>query len=232
MAAWRGWAKWCGRRGARCWSCTGSKGARSTTADMKCSLGPAALKRLGAKLRPANLRFAAAHPGESERRQPVHTVYGGAQLFGADTAVKIGRVAEKALQEHAPDAATFAKAPGWSESDPLAARVRDRVAAKLAREAVEDFRIDFEDGYGNRPDAEEDGHAVSVAGEVAKGLAGGTLPPFMGIRVKPLNEELRERSVRTLDLFLTALTGGTGGKLPPNFVVTLPKVTIPEQVTF
>jgi citrate lyase beta subunit len=200
-------------------------------ADARRSLDPAALKRLAARLRPANLKFAAAHPGESERRQPVHTVYGGAQLFGADTALKIGRLAERALKEHAPDAATLARALGWSESDPLAARVLGRVAAKLAREAVEDFRIDFEDGYGNRPDAEEDAHAVSVAGEVAKGLAAGSLPPFIGIRVKPLNEELRERSVRTLDLFLTALTE-KGATLPPNFVVTVPKVTIPEQVTF
>jgi citrate lyase beta subunit len=199
---------------------------------MNRSLDPATLKRLAAKLRPANLRFAAAHPGESERRQPVHTVYGGAQLFGADTAVKIGRVSQRALQEHAPDAATLAQALGWRADDPLAARVRERVAAKLAREAVEDFRIDFEDGYGNRPDAEEDGHAVSVAGEVARGLAAGTLPPFIGIRVKPLSEELRERSIRTLDLFLTSLTSQTNGKLPPNFVVTLPKITVAEQVTY
>ncbi|MFI5279631.1 MAG: DUF6986 family protein [Gemmatimonadales bacterium] len=197
---------------------------------MKRSLDPATLKRLARGLRPANLKYAAAHPGESERRQPVHTVYGGAQLFGADTAVKIGRVAERALKEHAPDAASFAQALGWRADDPLTARVRERVAAKLAREAVEDFRIDFEDGYGNRPDAEEDGHAVSVASEVARGMEAGTLSPFIGIRVKPLNEELRGRSIRTLDLFLTALTTATRGKLPPNFVVTLPKITAVEQV--
>ncbi len=101
--------------------------------------------------------------------------------------------------------------------------------AKLRREAVEDFRIDFEDGYGNRPDAEEDGHAAAAAGEVARGLAASTLPPFIGIRIKPFNEELRARSMRTLDVFLSTLVAETGGHLPPNFVVTLPKVTIPEQ---
>ena len=43
-------------------------------------------------------------------------------------------------------------------------------------------------------------------------------------------EELRERSMRTLDIFLTELTGKTGGKVPHNFVVTLPKITVPEHV--
>jgi citrate lyase beta subunit len=95
---------------------------------------------------------------------------------------------------------------------------------------VEDFRIDYEDGYGSRPDAEEDGHAQSAPEEVVKGLAEGTLPPFIGIRIKPFSEELRERSARTLDLFVTALAKRGGGKLPANFFVTLPKVVIPEQV--
>ena len=58
----------------------------------------------------------------------------------------------------------------------------------------------------------------------------GTLPPFIGIRIKPLNEDLRARSLRTLDLFVTALTSRTGGKLPPNFVITVPKIQLPEQV--
>jgi hypothetical protein len=37
-------------------------------------------------------------------------------------------------------------------ADNLAAPVYSRVIEKLKREPVEDFRIDFEDGYGNRPD--------------------------------------------------------------------------------
>lgn len=101
---------------------------------------------------------------------------------------------------------------------------------RLRREPVEDFRADFEDGYGNRPDAEEDGHAQAAAREMAAGFAAGTLPAFIGIRIKPFTEELRERSIRTLDLFLTTLVRATGGRLPGNFLITLPKVTIPEQV--
>ena len=73
---------------------------------------------------------------------------------------------------------------------------------------MEDFRLDFEDGYGNRADDEEDGHAASAAAEVARGLTESTLPPFIGIRIKPLNEDLRARSVRTLDIFITALIEG------------------------
>jgi citrate lyase beta subunit len=104
------------------------------------------------------------------------------------------------------------------------------VVEKLRREPVEDFRIDFEDGYGNRPDSEEDGHAVAAADEVARGMEAGSLPPFLGIRIKPLSEELRQRSLRTLDHFITTLAEKGRRRLPGPFVVTLPKVVIPEQV--
>ncbi len=112
----------------------------------------------------------------------------------------------------------------------MALAVYTRVLEKLRREPVEDFRIDFEDGYGNRPDAEEDQHAQLAAGEVAIGIAEGSLPPFIGIRLKPFSPELRGRSIRTLNVFLSALCEATRGKLPGNFVVTLPKVVIPEQM--
>ena len=190
------------------------------------------LGQVADRLHKANRAFNVGHPGESDARQPVHVVYGGAHLFAADTAAKIGAVARKALEEHAPDPGTFAAALGWPRDHPLAAPLRERVAAKLQSEPVEDFRIDFEDGYGNRPDAEEDGHAQSVAALVAEGMAAKSLPAFIGIRVKPLNEELRERSVRTLTLFLATLLKKTGGKLPANFVITVPKLTVVEQVTY
>ena len=183
-------------------------------------------------LRRANQAFARAHPGESDRRQPVHTVYGGAQLFKADSAPKIGAVALRTMGQHASGVASFAAAIGWSSEHPLVPRLQQRVEAKLKAEPVEDFRIDFEDGYGNRPDAEEDGHALQAAGEVAAGLENGTLPPYIGIRIKPLNEELRARSIRTLENFLLELTRRTGRELPPNFVVTLPKITVTEQVRY
>ena len=180
-------------------------------------------------LRRANEEFSRHYPGETGRRQPVHTVYGGAHLFKSDSARRLGALARRSLEEFAPDAATFAKAIGLN--DAMAGKIYERVTEKLHREPVEDFRIDFEDGYGNRPDAEEDGHAAAAAGEVAAGRKNNTLPPFIGIRIKPFNEELRARSFRTLDLFVSNLVEQNNGQLPDNFVVTLPKITIPEQVT-
>ena len=195
---------------------------------MRTSLSNELLDAVAQRLRRANADFARRYPGESGRRQPVHTVYGGAHLFTADAAPKLGAAATRAMRQYAPDAGTFASAVGIP--DELAETVYTRVLEKLGREAVEDFRIDFEDGYGNRPDAEEDGHAASCANEVARGTSQRTLPPFIGIRIKPFTEELRQRSIRTLDIFLTALAATAGGKLPPNFVITLPKVVSSEQV--
>jgi len=176
-----------------------------------------------ARLRDANLAFNRLYPGDSGRRQPVHTVYGGAHLFKSDTASRLGALALRALEEYAPEPADLIEVADLSQE--LAPKIHERVIEKLRREPVEDFRADFEDGYGNRPDEEEDGHAQAAAREMAAGMAAGTLPPFIGIRIKPFTEELRERSFRTLELFLKTL-----GPLPDNFVVTLPKVTIPEQV--
>jgi citrate lyase beta subunit len=175
-----------------------------------------------ARVRNQQERTNERYPGDSGARQPVHTVYGGAHLFSADTAPKLGVLALKALDTYAPDAHTFAEAIGISNA--LADKVYERVRGKLGREPVEDFRIDFEDGYGNRPDEEEDGHAAAAAKQVAAGMVAGTLPPFLGIRIKPLNGELAQRSLRTLDVFLTELLAHTNGSLPGNFVVTLPKI--------
>jgi citrate lyase beta subunit len=176
----------------------------------------------------ANLRVAEQFPGDSPLRQPIHTVYGGAHLFKADASQKLGALALRSLRDHAPDAGSLAAAIGMDTG--LADRVYLRVIDKLTREPVQDFRIDFEDGFGNRPDDEEDGVAKAAAEEVASALAAGTLPPWIGIRIKPLNEELKRRSLRTFDLFLTKLVERTNGVVPHNFVVTLPKVTSPEQV--
>jgi citrate lyase beta subunit len=165
---------------------------------------------------------------DSHRRQPIHTVYGGAHLFKADTASRLGAVALKVLDEHAPDAGTLAAALGVAPG--AAERVYARVRDKLTREPVEDFRLDFEDGYGNRPDAEEDGHAASAAVEVASAVKRGSAPPFIGIRIKNLGEELRDRALRTATLFLNRLLADNDGRLPTNFVVTLPKITARGQV--
>jgi citrate lyase beta subunit len=198
------------------------------------SLTPDSLAPIVARLQPVNAQLVRRYPGESGARQPVHTVYGGAQLFTADTVPKLGQLARRAMDEYAPDARALAGAIGLSSDSErdthLAHSVHARVKDKLQREAVEDFRLDYEDGYGVRPDAEEDGHAATGAREVARGMRENTLSPFIGIRVKPLTAELHARSLRTLDIFLTTLVRDAGA-LPDRFVVTLPKIQAVEQVT-
>lgn len=194
----------------------------------KRSLSEKAVQATLTKLQRANRTFNRIHPGESSERQPVHTLYGGAHLFKADAARKLGEVALRMLREYAPDPQILGQVLSLGS---LADKVYRRVREKLEREPVEDFRIDFEDGFGNRPDPEEDHHAELAALETARGMQERTLPPFVGIRIKPLNQELTERSIRTLDIFLTSLAEQTGRRLPSGFVITIPKVTIPEQVS-
>jgi citrate lyase beta subunit len=226
---------------------------------MNFSIADNEKETLLSSLKIANLKFQQTYPGDKPDRQPVHTVYGGANLFKADTCVKMGDIALKNLLTYAPNFVVLADVlnlkgfidlpssekkidklvkqldrmsekkrrsePAW-----LPYSVYNRIIKKLKKEAVEDFRIDFEDGFGNRPDDEEDAAAVNAATELAKGMKNKTISPFIGIRVKPFTEDLKNRGVRTLDIFLTTLLEKTKGKLPNNFVVMLPKVTIPEQV--
>ena len=227
---------------------------------MQFSISDNEKESLLTSLRSANLRFQQIYPGDKADRQPVHTVYGGANLFKADTCIKMGEIALKSLQNYSPDFVTLAKViciegheslPDSEKSihkltkkldrmdeaerknDPcwLPYSVYNKIIQKLETEAVEDFRIDFEDGFGNRPDEEEDATAINAALELAIGMKHKTISPFIGIRIKPFTEDLKWRGVRTLDLFLTTLLEKTNRKLPANFVVMLPKVTIPEQVT-
>jgi len=177
----------------------------------------------------ANTEFQKIYPGDRSDRQPVHTLYGGANLFKSDSALSLGKRSLELFETYAPNSKVFGdvfemdKASGFSE------RIYQKVIAKLKSEAIEDFRIDFEDGYGNRSNEEEDETARTAALEVAKGMQENTLPPFIGIRIKPFTEEMKERGLRTLDIFVSTLVKATGGMLPTNFVVMLPKVTIPEQ---
>jgi citrate lyase beta subunit len=211
-------------------------------------------------LKKANLEFQGKYPGDRPERQPVHTVYGGANLFKNDTTVKMGEIALRNLQTYAPNFVVLAKVlnlqgseylpeaekdirsleqklDAMSEADRkkesawISYSIYDKIVKKLKTEAVEDFRIDFEDGFGNRPDEEEDATAVQAAIELSLAMKNKTLSPFIGIRIKPFTEDLKDRGVRTLDIFLTTLLEKTEGVLPDNFIVMLPKVTIPEQVT-
>jgi citrate lyase beta subunit len=174
-----------------------------------------------------NAALARACPGDGGRLQPVQTYYDGAHLFSVDVVARLQSAALAALDEYAPDGTSLAEATGLGADRPdrvaFADGIRRRVVAKLRSQPIEDYRIDFEDGYGNRPDQEEDGHAVSVAEDVAKAFSQGTLPESIGMRMKPLSKELHSRSLRTVDLFVTTLARRLG-RLPPRFAVTIPKV--------
>jgi citrate lyase beta subunit len=162
-------------------------------------LGPDDYAELDGRLAAHDAFLAARYPGERPGRQPVHTVYVPADHLGDFRGW--GSAALAAMDRH-----------GFSY--PFA----DLVRAKLTAEPIEDLRVDFEDGYGVRDDADED-RAVLAAAAV---LADGPLPPFLGIRIKSLEAATRRRALRTLDLFLTAYAGP--------FLITLPKVSGVDQV--
>ncbi|GAQ67280.1 DUF6986 family protein [Streptomyces scabiei] len=195
--------------------------------NVATSLAGAVSEEISASLAPVDAELERRYPGDPGTRQPVHTVYVPGDVFAADTLRDWGGRALTALDEHAPDAASFADVLGLD--DDLARPVYDRVRTKLEREPVEDLRVDFEDGYGPRPDAEEDEAAARAARLIAEAYATGTAAPYMGIRMKCMEAPVRDRGIRTLDIFLTGLLAAGG--LPDGLVLTLPKVTYTEQVT-
>lgn len=192
------------------------------------SFSAAARAAVDALLAPVDAELAGRYPGEPGTRQPVHTVYVPADVFAADTVRSWGEQALEAFDTHAGTPAELARALGVPAGE-LLADVHARVRAKLEREPVEDLRIDFEDGYGPRPDAEEDAAAVRAAELISAAVADGSAPPYIGIRIKCMEAAVRDRGIRTLELFLATLVAGGG--LPEGLVLTLPKVTYAAQVT-
>jgi citrate lyase beta subunit len=185
------------------------------------TLDPSVYARLDAVLADVDAGQVRDYPGELGGRQPVHTVYVPADRFQPGLPAAWGAQATAVLAVHLPDAAALAEL--LEVPEPVAVEVLPRMQAKLADEPIEDLRIDFEDGYGTRPDAEED----TAAEQAAAALAGEALP-FCGLRFKSLQPTTRRRGIRTVDRFLTALLAET--RLPPGFVLTLPKVVHVGQV--
>ena len=191
---------------------------------------------------------------------PVHTVVWPADRLTPDTVSQIGIDAWTSLARYGPDPYSFAQALGIyaSHEEPPRASVRAtqaqrfredpqgmrrydfdawlvlavhaRVHKRLQARPVEDLRVDFEGGYGTRDDAEEDGHAIAAAEAVASATARGTMAPRMGLCIKPLSPKSTFRAVRTLELFFDTLAGAAT-KLPGELVLTLPRVSLPEQVS-
>jgi citrate lyase beta subunit len=180
----------------------------------------------------ANDAFVRRHPGERSERQPVQSFIEGAQHFRADTIPTLGARALDALERYAGDGTALARAMLFGERERAAAAdVHDRVARKLRTEPVEDYRIDFEDGYGTHADAVEDAEVRRCAEAAMEAARAGVMAPSFGIRVKPLTREFIARSLRTTDLFVETMISSLG-ELPRSFVVTLAKVTVTEQVAY
>ena len=193
------------------------------------SLSPAALSdadrvRIASRLAETDDLLERAYPGDNGLRQPVHTVYVPADRFTPGLAAEWG---QSALAAAASAGGLEALASRVGIRSDVIPSVVARVAAKLETEPIEDLRLDFEDGYGDRGDA-EDADAVTAASRVHEAVAAGVAPPFIGIRFKCFEKPTRERGLRTLDLFLGELV--SLGGLPDGLVFTLPKVSTVAQV--
>lgn len=199
-------------------------------------------------------------PGAPPVPPPIHTVVWPADRLAPDTVTTIGIDAWTALARYGPDPWSFGQALGVFaphdepprasmraqqlqrfREDPRALQHEDfeawlllavhaRVHERLQARPVEDLRVDFEGSYGTRDDAEEDGHAIAAAEAVAQMAARGTLPPRVGLRIKPLSPKATGRAVRTLELFFDTLAGAVTTKVG-ELVLTVPRVSLPEQVS-
>lgn len=174
---------------------------------------------LDRRLAHSDALLAASYPGARAGRQPVHTVYVPADRYRTDLAADWGAQALATMHRHE---GIFRELVG---DDDLIERVR----TKLRTEPVEDVRLDFEDGYGNRGDEVEDLDAATAAESLSTGLQERTAAPFHGIRIKSFEAATRRRGVRTFLRFVCTLVD-KGAPLT-GFVTTLPKVTSVEQVT-
>ena len=159
---------------------------------------------------------------------PHQTLYVPADRVTRSTTAEFGAEARRLVEAHAADADAFVDAFGVPAE--VAGRTRDRTLAKLERQPVEDLRVDFEDGYGARPDDEEDRDAEATARAIVDMRAGGPVPPWFGLRVKSFDDEaLEARSVRTLERFVSALVEAAG-TVGDGFLITFPKVSTSAQV--
>lgn len=182
------------------------------------------------RLAESDAALANLYPGDDGRRQPIQTTYVAADKFTPNLAFDWGQqaldAAERAggLAAVAVDARVVSGHDAAERADALAALVEN----KLRTEPIEDLRLDFEDGYGPRPDDVEDTDVVAAAGHVVAAVRDEKAPPFIGIRFKCLERPTRARGLRTLDLFIAELCSAAA--LPDGLVLTLPKVTSVAQV--
>lgn len=224
-------------------------GAQRT--DGAAALTDEVLTAIDASLAATDELLERRYPGDRDIRQAVHTVYVPADTYTPELPARWGQQAFDAVEQHGgmrrlaeqvitaagSEPGLVARADAAPDSDDdgsaLAAEAEALAAAverKLRTEPIEDLRIDFEDGFGDRPDDEEDRWAQQAADEAVDGLRVETAPAYIGIRFKCLEAATRRRGLRTLDLFVSRLIT-SWGSVPEQLVLTLPKVSTPDQVT-
>jgi citrate lyase beta subunit len=199
---------------------------RVVTPATRTGLTTGFLDRVDQNLRSTDALLAESFPGDDGRRQPVHTVYVPGDRFTADLPRQWGDAARRAIADHG-GVDRLCALVGLDEQ--LAAEIAPLVDAKLTGEPVEDLRIDFEDGYGDRGQDAEDADVVAAATSLGDAVRRSTAPPFVGIRFKCFEAPTRRRGLRTLDLFLGTLLDHLGA-LPEGLMLTLPKVSTVTQV--
>ncbi len=146
-------------------------------------------------------------------------------MFKRDTVQKLGRLAKESFLAATPNPTELKRRLGKTWSEPFAERVFSSTLAKLqSLSAVEDYRIDFEDGYGQRSNEEEDAHTTAAAANLVKAAQENSLSGRVGLRPKALAIATLKRSLRTIILFIEEFAR-LGGKSTgvTHLTVTLPR---------
>lgn len=178
---------------------------------------------IAAQLAPVDARLASRYPdpGPGSGRwgvQPAHTVYIPADQLTAELPRRWGDQALELLDQQygALHAALGA------DADAVLVRVR----RKLETSPVDDLRVDFEDGYGFRPDEVETADGIAAAQVLLEWARTGEGPGTVGIRAKGLGPKERARGLVTLDTVI----GAAAATLADRFVFTVPKLRDADQV--
>lgn len=171
-------------------------------------------ERIEAILGPVDAALTRDYPGDRIGGQPIHTVYVPASTASPEVPAEWGAAARELLDANQHVFAALAEPE-------VVAMVRELLSTK----PIQDVRIDFEDGYGWKADAEEDADARRAGQTLAALAADPGGPSWLGIRSKGLAPHERARGIRTLEMVLD----GAGG-VPDGFVFTVPKLRASEQV--
>ena len=198
------------------------------------SLGAAATRRLLAPVRRGGSGARARYPGDSLGRQPVHTVYGGAHLFTRRHRAEAGRArAARARRVRARRGERSPRRSARARADAAASRRRLRArratsSARAGRGLPHRLR-----GRLRQPPRRRGGRP-RAAPPRARWRAGCARARCRRSSASASSRSptscARARAAHARPVPDRRCVARRGGSCPTNFVVTLPKVTMPEQV--